>query len=580
MSLWLLIAGITAGVLALLLLPLLRRGVDGTSRATLERAIHRDRLAEVRRDLERGLLTEAEAKAAETEISRQVLAAGRPEDSGPAETSSRLSGAAAHRVVAGVTATAVTIGGLAVYLAIGSPNEPGYPLAARKAQQKTQTAAHEPTEFDTMIQRLAERLEREPGNLEGWILLGRSFSAAGKHRRAAEAFARARELSGARADLAAAYADALVMVAGGLVTPQAGELFEEVLRLEPGNPGARYYLGLARAQAGEPRAALESWLALEASAPANAPWLTSLRGQIERLAAEQDIDLASLTPSRPSQTTIPGPTAEAVVAAQPMPAGEQQEMIRGMVARLASRLEAEPGDPEGWLRLSRSYLVLGERGKAQEAVRKAAEAGADTSPDLRRRIEASAREAGVEVGFAASTAPPGNGEAALSADGPTREQIAAALRAPPEEQMEMIRGMVERLAARLEAEPNDAEGWSRLGQSYLVLDEPAKAKGALARALQLQPENLDLASAYAKATLMDPGPVERLPSESVQTMRDLLGRNPRSVTALWYLGLAEVQDEKPERAAALWGRLLVLLTPETPQYENVKRRIEGLDWQQ
>ena len=64
----------------------------------------------------------------------------------------------------------------------------------------------------------------------------------------------------------------------------------------------------------------------------------------------------------------------------------------------------------------------------------------------------------------------------------------------------MIESMVERLASRLEQQPDDAEGWARLGRSYMVLQQPAKARDAYTRAAKLRPDDAALAQALAEAT--------------------------------------------------------------------------------
>ncbi len=467
MTLWLILAAMTAGVLVSLLLPLVRRQRAALSRAALETAIYRDRLAEVKRDFERGLLTPSEAEAAEAEISRLMLAAAGTAEAQAQEKSDPLAGQSARWIAAALVAAGLPLGAVLLYLAVGSPTEPGYPFAAR-GNDTTAAAQHVGSDMAAAIDRLAERLETEPDNLEGWILLARSYLSAGRYQEAAGAYRRAVDLSGNRPDLAGAYGETLIAAAGGIVTPEARKVMEEVSRAQPDNPGPKFYLGLARVQAGDGRGALEIWLALEADVDPGTPWLPDLRENIERAAADFDIDLASIAPSRhppPRPSGPSGPSAEDLAAVQSMTSDEQTEMIRGMVARLAERLEGNPGD---------------------------------------------------------------------------------------------------------------VEGWSRLGRSYLVLEEPEKAKSALARAVALDPANVDLVLSYADATLAAPDQIDPLPGESVGTMRDLLGRDANNMRALWYLGLAEAQGRNPAAAAALWGRLLVQLDPGTLPYENVKRRIDSL----
>ena len=69
----------------------------------------------------------------------------------------------------------------------------------------------------------------------------------------------------------------------------------------------------------------------------------------------------------PSVAVSPGPSAEDVAAAGSMNEKDRGEMIRGMVARLADRLKENGSDIEGWQRLLRAYMVLGERNKAHDA---------------------------------------------------------------------------------------------------------------------------------------------------------------------------------------------------------------------
>ena len=135
--------------------------------------------------------------------------------------------------------------------------------------------------------------------------------------------------------------------------------------------------------------------------------------------------------------------------------------------------------------------------------------------------------------------------------------------------------MVEGLAQRLAANPGDVEGWKRLGQSYLVLNEPSKAQQAYARAVALAPTDTELLTAYANATLLVPGPIE-LPPQSVDALREVLKTDASNPTALWFVGLAESQANHGPEAAAMWQQLLSQLQPDTPAYRAVQARIESL----
>jgi cytochrome c-type biogenesis protein CcmH len=153
--------------------------------------------------------------------------------------------------------------------------------------------------------------------------------------------------------------------------------------------------------------------------------------------------------------------------------------------------------------------------------------------------------------------------------------VAAAQSMTPDQQQQMIREMVSGLAQRLESNPNDLEGWKRLGRSYLVLNEPDRAKQAYGRAVALAPTDVALLGDYANVTLLAPGPAT-LPSESVGAMREVLKNDEFNPAALWLVGLAEAEAGNEQQAVSLWERLLPQLETGTPGYETVRDRIEAL----
>jgi len=139
---------------------------------------------------------------------------------------------------------------------------------------------------------------------------------------------------------------------------------------------------------------------------------------------------------------------------------------------------------------SRFYLALGDAqdGKASEAVaawaKLAGEAPRDAPwlPLVRKRMVETARAAGIALPEAAQPAP----QSTPSAGGaPSAADIEAVQAMSPAERQAMIHSMVERLAARLDANPDDAEGWQRLARAYAVLGETQKAEAAAARAAAL-----------------------------------------------------------------------------------------------
>lgn len=288
---WLVLCVMTAAAIGFVLAPLIRRAKDGPGRGAFDVAVYRDQLAEIERDVERGLLDRGEADAARVEIERRLLAA--------AALDSPVAGAAPPRHPARTAAIAlgVAVPALAavLYLALGSPSLPGAPFAARDAARAMATGQADKAQFEALAARLAKRLETSPDELEGWRMLARSYKTLEHFEDAAKAYRRAIALTEDKPKLSAvlnaAHGEVLVMAAGGMVTPEARAAFTQAVAKDAANPMARYYLGLGLAQQGNANAALMIWTELARGAPADAPWLAPLRQRIERIAKEAGMDL-------------------------------------------------------------------------------------------------------------------------------------------------------------------------------------------------------------------------------------------------------------------------------------------------
>jgi cytochrome c-type biogenesis protein CcmH len=377
-SLWIAIGLMTVAAAAVLSAAVARgAGQSNTHRADYDITIYKDQLAEVDRDTERGLLTQTEAEAARTEIQRRLLAAADDKEAGEAEVAAAPAGARAVRLGIAILLPA---GAIAFYLYLGSPDHGDLPFAGRDLA--SEMAAQNPaagSEMDVLVKRLADRLEDDPSNIEGWQLLARTLITMGRANEAVDALRQAMAMAPDRPDIAASYGEALIVVHDGRVTEQALEILETAGKADPMNPIPRYYTGMAKAQAGDTQGALQEWINLVAVSPADAPWLPNLRQQIDEAAGNMGIDASSIVPSAglpappatqaPVTAPGPGPSQEQMEAAAEMSTEDRTAMIRSMVERLAERLAGEPDDLQGWVRLERAYRVLGETDKANEAAK-------------------------------------------------------------------------------------------------------------------------------------------------------------------------------------------------------------------
>jgi cytochrome c-type biogenesis protein CcmH len=252
-------------------------------------------------------------------------------------------------------------------------------------------------DVDTMIERLAARLQAQPDDAEGWRMLGWSYFHVEQPIKAAEAYARAVALRPQSAEFNSAYGEALVGAEGGIVTPKTLEAFRGALAIDAQDPRARYFVALSKLQASDKKAAFEDLLGLQADAVGDEAWMIALREQTKALARELNVDLASRgTAHKEGALKVsPQPTPEQVRDFQALPADQRQTAIEQMVEGLARRLQQNPRDEEGWLRLIRSRVVLGELAEAREALKHALATFADDVP-AGARITAFAKELGVE----------------------------------------------------------------------------------------------------------------------------------------------------------------------------------------
>jgi cytochrome c-type biogenesis protein CcmH len=264
----------------------------------------------------------------------------------------------------------VALGGVYLYSQIGRPDlaqvQPVQTPAPANATSGTPTV----DTVDNKISELEARMQANPNDAQGWRMLGWAYFSMGRYDKSVSAYEKALGLSPADVDVKSALAEAQVMASGNVVTPKAKATFEEVLRTNPKDDRSRFYLALAMEQSGNAAGALDSWLALFADAPADAGWIGEVRSHIESLGKQLGKDVSAQLAAKTPAVTPPGPETnpEAAAAIQQMPAGDQQEMIKGMVQRLADRLKANPKDVEGWKRLIRARVVLNDPVGAKQAL--------------------------------------------------------------------------------------------------------------------------------------------------------------------------------------------------------------------
>lgn len=388
MFLWIAFAIAAAVVIAALARPMLAERTEAATAREADLAVYRDQLGEIDADKDRGLIDEAEAQSARTELARRILKRAEAPDIGASEPPP-AAGWPAPVHIAYATALAVPLLALAVYLSLGSPWMPGMPHSARMQTTPGQASVNE------LVARVEAQLRKTPDDGRGWDVLAPVYLRLRRFDDAARAFGQAIRLEGETSHRLMGFAEATVLANNGIVVEPARLAYARVLELEPKSHEARFWIAMADEQEGKLDAAAEGYRSILKDAPQDAPWKGVVEARLNRIAEPGGAGPAEASAKTESQEPI-GPTAEDVAAAQSLSNEQRQDFINSMVARLAAKLEKNPDDIEGWLRLVRAYVVLGRRDDAARALADARKA-ADDDSEKKARLDALASELGLKT---------------------------------------------------------------------------------------------------------------------------------------------------------------------------------------
>lgn len=310
--------------LALLLRPFLRTSAGGQlSQRQLNAAIFRDQLAKLEQDMAEGTLAKDDYTQARAELQRRALEDTREEDA-----TSKLR--APRKTMAAVALT-LPVAAVALYLLIGNPG-------AMLAESGAQAHHAQQQDLERMVAALAQKLEKEPGNLKGWAMLARSYKSIGRMMEAELAFERAGSYIDDDAQALANYADVAATNAGGSLKGKPTQLIAKALKADPENAMALWLWGTAALERRDYGQALSTWDRLMTLLPPGSEDARMLQGAIDEVRAR------SGKPASPA-------AAAAAAAAIPAPAkaGKAAASALGSVSgtvELAAALKAKaaPGD--------------------------------------------------------------------------------------------------------------------------------------------------------------------------------------------------------------------------------------------
>ncbi|MFI0376399.1 MAG: c-type cytochrome biogenesis protein CcmI [Candidatus Thiodiazotropha sp.] len=315
---WIIIAGFSLLAMGFVALPLMRKQVTrGITSDELNLAVFKQQLAELDGDLKSGALDQARYDAARRDLEKELLS-DVSEQSRPAE-----SGGSGQKMA--LSALVIPLAALLLYQFIGSPeiisrlaNQPAAAHTASAQSQGTSTQNLPPME--ELVKRLAAKMQEQPDNQEGWIMLGRSYMAMNNPSAAINAFDRAMEISDNNVGLLLAYAEAIASNAGNDFTGRAAPMVEKALQLEPDNPNVLWIAGIVAYQRTDFQNAVDRW--------------SKLRGLLKPQSAELESVNEALDDARSKlglpteETELPSIVqAKKQVPAEPAAAGDKSIQV-------------------------------------------------------------------------------------------------------------------------------------------------------------------------------------------------------------------------------------------------------------
>jgi cytochrome c-type biogenesis protein CcmH len=370
MAFWIAAIVLTAAACLAVLWPLGRRPAQtAPDAAAHDVSVYKDQLGEIERDLERGAIGTSDAEQARTEIARRIVKLDRDARKTQVRSSGTIS-----KALATIAVLSIPLVSWGLYGFLGSPDLPSQPLSARLNKDPATSTPEE------LVARAEAYLTQNPNDGRGWDVLAPSYIQMNRYQEAIAAYRNAIRLVGESAARRAGLGEALTMANGGVVTDEAQSEFDAALALQPDNARAMFFSGLAMAQDGRKTEAMAIWKSLLQR--------QDLDRYVRRV-AEYSVAQAEAETSAPAAK---GPSQGDIDAAAGMTAGDRGAMIEQMVASLDARLRDNPADPEGWIRLVRSYVVMGKPDLARDSLKRAIDALGSESESGKQVAQAAAAQ--------------------------------------------------------------------------------------------------------------------------------------------------------------------------------------------
>lgn len=304
---WIVAAGLIAAALLFIVPPLFQRKAKAeVERAELNISIYKNQLQELEDDLANGDISQEHYDNSREEIERRLL-----EDTAIAESGVRDGSKGLNAGVAAVTALAVPLLAVTLYFNLGNLEAMNPQKVAQPAQSPHGGETDMAAQIEMMVGRLAQRLQDNPQDIEGWVMLGRSMSVLGRYDEAVMAYENAIQFAGDDPNVLTDYADALAMAGNQSLEGRPMELLLEALSIDPANQKALWLAGTGLFERGDFAGAIEHWSQLLDQLPPGSEDAEVMRANIKEAESYRQRQLAGEFGPVPEQQSLPEATAAA-----------------------------------------------------------------------------------------------------------------------------------------------------------------------------------------------------------------------------------------------------------------------------
>ncbi len=378
--LWLICAVLLIIAIALLVRPLFktlsdselaRSQLQSDQRKSLNIELFEQKKEQIKQDFANGLLDEEALLQAQNEIEHSLI----HDTEGPASAELVQLSSVSAKKLALFLVIFMSVGSVLTYLSILPENYEQIVLS-EPAVADSHASKKQVPDISSMVVSLEKKLQEDSNNAQGWNMLGRSYIVLKRYDDAVNAYATAFSLTQKDKtldvpELEINYVEALMQTGQEANYEKARNLLTALLKTEPDNGDALWFMGFLDAEMGNKEAAVERWTHLISLLPANSEQAQIVATYLNQL-KPGTADGVSGT-SDPEHTATSEPQAAKGPAPGQQLTGSEEEnaFIASMLIRVENRVKENPQDIKGWKTLGKSYGVLNRNIDSAEAYAKA-----------------------------------------------------------------------------------------------------------------------------------------------------------------------------------------------------------------